>query len=69
AQVPVHIDLFDTGLIPGDPPRLWIDMISFVEMARDKRVFRFLQDSRLGRSIILESDNADTIADSVTAYV
>ncbi|WP_204351080.1 hypothetical protein, partial [Serratia marcescens] len=28
AQVPVHIDLFDTGLIPGDPPRLWIDMIS-----------------------------------------
>ncbi|WP_204303264.1 hypothetical protein, partial [Stenotrophomonas maltophilia] len=42
AQVPVHIDLFDTGLIPGDPPRLWIDMISFVEMARDKRVFRFL---------------------------
>ncbi|MBN8944295.1 MAG: hypothetical protein J0H01_32610 [Rhizobiales bacterium] len=69
AQVPAHIDLFDTGLIPGDPPRLWIDMISFVEMARDKRVFRFLQDSRLGRSIILESDNADTIADSVTAYV
>lgn len=69
AQVPDHIDLFDTGLIPGDPPRLWIDMISFVEMARDKRTFRFLQDSRLGRSIILESDNADTVADSITAYV
>lgn len=69
AQVPDHIDLFDTGLIPGDPPRLWIDMISFVEMARDKRTFRFLQDSRLGRSIILESDDADTIADSITAYV
>lgn len=69
AQVPDHIDLFDTGLVPGDPPRLWIDMISFVEMGRDKRCYRFLQDTRLGRTILVESDNADIVADSITAYV
>lgn len=69
AQVPDHVDLFDTGLVPGDPPRLWIDMISFVEMSRDKRGYRFLQDTRLGRSILVESENADIVADSITAYI
>ncbi|CEJ14183.1 hypothetical protein BN1110_04511 [bacterium YEK0313] len=69
AQVPDHVDLFDTGLVPGDPPRLWIDMISFVEMGRDKRGYRFLQDTRLGRSILVESENADIVADSITAYI
>jgi hypothetical protein len=69
AQVPSHIELFDTGLTPGDPPRLWVDMIAFVEMGRDKRTYRFLQDTRFGRAVILESDSADAIADSVTTYV
>jgi hypothetical protein len=69
AQVPAGVDLFDTGLTPGDPPRLWIDMVSFVEMSRDKRVYRFLQDTRVGRTIIMESEAVDDIADAVTAYM
>jgi hypothetical protein len=68
-QIPPGIDIFDTGLTPGDPPRLWIDMVSFVEIGRDKRTYRFLQDTRLGRTVILESDSPDTLADAVTAYV
>lgn len=69
AQVPAEIDLFDIGLTPGDPARLWVDMISFVEMARDKRTYRFLQDTRLGRSVIMESDRVDEVGEAITAYI
>lgn len=68
-QVPPGIDLFDAGLTPGETPRLWIDMIAFVEMGRDKRTYRFLQDTRNGRRVLAESEDAGTVAERITAYV
>lgn len=68
-QIPEGIDLFDAGLVPGETPRLWIDMIAFVEMGRDKRTYRFLQDTRHGRRVMAESEDAGLVADRVTAYV
>ena len=69
AEVPPEIELFDRGLVPGDPPRLWIDMIAHVVMGRDKRVYRFLQDTRLGRRVLAESVEVGEIAAAVTNYV
>jgi hypothetical protein len=69
AEVPQGLDLFDVGITPGATPRLWIDMIAFVEMGRDKRSYRFLQDSRNGRRVMIESDDAGAVADRITAYV
>jgi hypothetical protein len=69
AQLPREADLFDQGLVPGEKPRLFVDMIAFVEMARDRRTFRFLQDTRSGRLLLAESDKVDAIADAVTAYL
>lgn len=69
AEVPAGIDLFDAGLTPGETPRLWIDMIAFVEMGRDKRSYRFLQDTRDGRRVLAESPDAAAIADRITAYI
>ena len=68
-QVPGHIDLFDTGVVPGEHPRLFIDMVAFVEMARDRRTYRFVQDTRNGRVTIAESDRLDAMAEAVTAYI
>lgn len=68
-QVPKGIDLFDAGLVPGETPRLWVDMIAFVEMGRDKRTYRFLQDTRNGRRIMAESDDAAVVSERITAYV
>jgi hypothetical protein len=68
-QVPEHVDLFDAGLAPGERPRLYIDMIGFVEMARDRRTYRFLQDTRHGRITIAESDDLETMTDAVAGYV
>ena len=49
AEVPKDVDLFDVALVPSETPRLFVDIIAFVEMGRDRRTYRFLQDTRLGR--------------------
>lgn len=69
AQIPADVDLFDFGLMPGANPRLFIDMIGFVEMGRDARLYRLLQDSRHGRTTIAESAEVDTMVEAVTDYV
>jgi hypothetical protein len=69
AEVPVDCDLFDPGIMPGERPRLFIDMIAFVEMARDRRVYSFVQDTRAGRTIVAESDRIDTMVKAVTDYI
>jgi len=69
AEIPPDVELFDRGLVAGDPPRLWIDMIAHVVMGRDKRVYRFLQDTRYGRRVITESSEIAELVDAVTKYV
>jgi hypothetical protein len=44
-------------------------MTAFVVMGRDRRVYRFLKDTRLGRTTILETSSLDDMADTVTHYV
>ena len=69
AQVPGTIDLFDRGISQGDTPRLWIDVVAHVLMGRDKRIYRFVQDTRFGRIVIAESHEVAAIVDAVTDYV
>jgi len=69
AQVPDEIDLFETALLPGDPARLFIDALGFVEMGQDKRTYRFFQDTRYGRRLIAEGDRLGSIVEAITDYV
>ena len=69
AEHSARIELFDRGVVPGDPPRLWVDMIAHVVMGRDKRIYRFVQDTRYGRRILAESGDIDEIVEAVTKYV
>jgi len=68
-QIPEGIDLFDTGIVPGEHPRLFIDMIGFVEMGRDRRQYRFVQDTRHGRVVIVESERVEVMLEAITAYI
>ena len=54
AEIPPEIQLFDRGLSRGETPRLWIDAVAHVAMGRDKRIYRLLQDSRVGRHVLAE---------------
>src|SRR6202048_2834946 len=69
APIPDSFDLFDRGISQGDTPRLWIDVVAHVVMGRDKRIYRFVQDTRFGRIVIAESHDVAVIVDAVTDYV
>ena len=68
-DMPAKVELFDRGISRGDIPRLWIDVIAHVEMGRDKRQYRFLQDTRYGRAVLAESYEVPEIVRAVTRYV
>ncbi len=68
-QAPDDVDIFDLGISYGERPRLFIDMIGFVEMAHDKRVYRFQQNTRHGRAIIAESERVERMVEAIADYV
>jgi hypothetical protein len=68
-QIPEKVDLFDRAISQGDTPRLWIDVVAHVLMGRDKRIYRFVQDTRFGRIVLAESHDVPVIVDAVTDYV
>src|SRR4051794_33227379 len=68
-QIPEKVDLFDRGVSQGETPRLWIDVVAHVVMGRDKRIYRFVQDTRFGRIVIAESHDVSVIVDAITGYV
>ena len=68
-EIPGDIELFDRGLSRGDVPRLWIDVVAHVEMGRDKRQYRFMQDTRYGRAILAESYEVPALVQAITRYV
>ena len=69
AEIPPEVDLFDRGISHGDPPRLWIDIVAHVVMGRDKRQYRFVQDTRYGRKVLAESAEIPRIVEAITHYV
>lgn len=68
-DLPQDADQLLLGILPGQPPRYWVDATSFVVMARDKRHYQFAKDTRAGRTIIAESAGVEPIADAVTRYI
>ena len=69
AEIPAEVELFDRGISRGETPRLWIDAVAHVAMGRDKRAYRFLHDSRMGRHVLAESHEIPDIVQAVTTYV
>jgi len=68
-EIPPEVDLFDRGVSHGDTPRLWIDAVAHIAMGRDKRIYRFLHDTRVGRHVLAESYEISGIVQAVTVYV
>jgi hypothetical protein len=68
-QLPPGVDVFDLGLVPGEKPRLFVDIVAHVELGRDGKTFRLLQELRSGRLLIAESPDPNAIVEAVTAYL
>ncbi|MFK7902092.1 MAG: hypothetical protein AB8B49_04535 [Nitratireductor sp.] len=68
-DVPEDNEQFEFALTKGEAARLWVDMTSFVRMGRDKRVYEFVKDTRMGRTIIAKSEDRQRVGEAVTSYV
>lgn len=69
AEVPDEEILFDFAISSGLQPRLWIDAVSHVAMGRDRRTYRFVRDTRMGRIVLAESTDMRPVAQQVTRYI
>jgi hypothetical protein len=69
AEIPSEAELFDRGHSRGDTPRLWIDAVAHIAMGRDKRLYRLLHDTRVGRRVLAESYEIPDMVRAVTSYV
>jgi hypothetical protein len=67
-EIPSEAELFDRGLSRGDTPRLWIDAVAHIAMGRDKRLYRLLHDTRVGRRVLAESYEIPDMVRAVTSY-
>ncbi|SON56564.1 hypothetical protein HDIA_3023 [Hartmannibacter diazotrophicus] len=68
-EVPLDDGYFVLKIMPGTPPRLWLDPTTHVVIGRDRRSYRLLKDTRLGRTTLHETADMDDIADAVTNYL
>lgn len=68
-EVPADDQQWDFALSSGLQPRLWIDATSHVMMGRDRRTYRFVRDTRLGRIVVAESTEIRPVSDAVTTYI
>jgi hypothetical protein len=68
-DIPPSDDQFDFAISTGLQPRLWIDATSHVMMGRDRRTYRFVRDTRLGRVVLSETADIKEVANRVTDYV
>jgi len=69
SEVPMDDERFDFAISSGLQPRLWIDATAHVMMGKDRRQYRFVRDTRLGRVVLAESHQTEPVAKSVTTYI
>jgi hypothetical protein len=67
--VPDDDPQWDFVISSGLQPRLWLDATAHVMMGHDRRTYRFVRDTRLGRIVMAESTDVKPIAESVTNYI
>ncbi|MEL6818141.1 MAG: hypothetical protein AAFP80_05805 [Pseudomonadota bacterium] len=68
-DVPVDDDRFDFAISSGLQPRLWIDATAHVLMGRDRRLYRFVRDTRMGRVTLAEDNAPEPVAEAITTYI
>ena len=61
-------DFMDLALVQGDPPRLWLDLTSYVVMAPDPRTFRLVQDTRDGAEALFETRKRPEMLAKLTEF-
>ncbi|PZF78451.1 hypothetical protein DK847_01125 [Aestuariivirga litoralis] len=62
-------ELFDLTLLPGEPPKLWVDLTAYVVMEPDHRTYRVLQDRQDSRDILFEGRDREQAAAAIRRHM
>ena len=62
-------DLFELNVQEGDRPKLWLDLISVVEMEPDPGTYQLVQDRSSHREILFETKDAAEIRQKVIQHI
>lgn len=68
-ELPKDTSQFDCKVVESDRPRLWVDMLAYVMMGRDRRTYQFMKSTRAGRQTLFESTRVDDMSDHITDYI
>ncbi len=57
------------ALVPDEPPRLWVDLTSYVVMAPDPRTYRLVQDTNEGHQVLAETAERTEMVNHLKAFI
>jgi hypothetical protein len=69
AAIPPDAEGFDLGFVTESKPRLFVDMLSHVSVDPESGAFRFVQETRNGRRLLLETLDEDVLMSRITDHV
>jgi hypothetical protein len=61
--------LFDLNVQDGEKPRLWIDLVSSVEMEPDPKTYRLVQQREGRRDVLFETRDMSQMGDFVIRFL
>jgi hypothetical protein len=67
--VPRDAEQFNLGVVSAEKPRLYIDIIGYVEMTSHLKGYRLMQETRRGVQTLAESNDEAGIITIVTDYI
>ena len=69
AAIPRDVEMFDLGFATPEKPRLFVDIVAYVEPTREGTGYRFVQETRSGRKMLLETEDEAALIREITRYV
>ncbi len=70
AAIPRDVELFDLGFVTPEKPRLFVDIIAYIEPERGGGAgLRFVQEGRSGRRLLIETEDEAALIGEITRYV
>jgi hypothetical protein len=69
AELAGRRDQFALAVVPGNPPRLWIDMLAYVAIGEDGRTYRLLYNGSDGRVTLYETVDRAEMASRMIDYM
>ncbi len=68
-DIPFEDDRFALSLVPSNPARLWIDIMTYVAMDNSGEIYRMIRNEGTGRRVLVETDDVGVMAGRITEYV